>query len=169
MQGILQKLSGEIRSAVDGIGERELAYRPSEGKWSTAEVLEHLQRTYTGTSKGLERVLERGAPMVTPVGLKLRIAQWYVTCLGRLPEGRKSPKAAEPTGTALSTELPRTIFEKLAEMDALLVRCEERFGRGKLMDHPILGALNPAEWRKFHLAHGRHHLKQVRDRVQAAR
>jgi hypothetical protein len=30
-----------------------------------------------------------------------------------------------------------------------------------LLDHPILGPLNATQWRKLHLVHGRHHLKQL--------
>ena len=30
------------------------------GKWSVAEILEHLYLTYTGTSKGFSRLLDSG-------------------------------------------------------------------------------------------------------------
>ena len=53
-------------------------------------------------------------------------------------------------------------------MDAIIGQCEARFGRHvKLLDHPILGALNAAEWRMLHLVHGRHHQKQLRLRERS--
>jgi hypothetical protein len=55
------------------------------------------------------------------------------------------------------------IGPKIAEMDDLIRRCEEELGsRQKLLDHPILGSLTAAQWRKFHLVHGLHHVKQLR-------
>ena len=52
---------------------------------------------------------------------------------------------------------------RIAEMDDMIARCEEKFGSSsKLLDHPILGPLTGAEWRKFHLVHGLHHVKQIR-------
>jgi hypothetical protein len=30
------------------------------------------------------------------------------------------------------------------------------------LDHPILGPLTGGQWRKFHLVHGLHHVKQIR-------
>jgi hypothetical protein len=69
---------------------------------------------------------------------------------------------------ALPKGLPREKVQAeisgwIAEMDKLIGECEERFGSGrKLLDHPILGPLTGAQWRKFHLVHGRHHLKQIR-------
>jgi hypothetical protein len=54
------------------------------------------------------------------------------------------------------------IGPKITEMDDMLARCEEKLGtRCKLLDHPILGPLTAAQWRKFHLLHGIHHVKQI--------
>jgi len=30
-----------------------------------------------------------------------------------------------------------------------------------VMEHPFLGPFSIAQWRKFHLRHGMHHLKQI--------
>jgi hypothetical protein len=55
------------------------------------------------------------------------------------------------------------IGQKISEMDNNLAHFEEKFGsRRKLLDHPILGPLTAAQWRKFHLVHGLHHVKQIR-------
>jgi uncharacterized protein DUF1569 len=48
-------------------------------------------------------------------------------------------------------------------MDAIIAQCEARFGpQVKLLDHPILGPLSATQFRKLHLVHGQHHLKQLR-------
>jgi hypothetical protein len=164
MHKTITKLAAEIGAAVEGATERELCCCPAEGKWCAAQVLEHLQRTYTGTMKGLERVLSQGKPLTTPVPPKKRVMQFLVITANWFPEGRKSPKVAEPKGDVVVMDMPRTIQEKLAEMDGLLNRCQEKFGSSKVLDHPILGALTVDQWRKFHLVHGRHHVKQVRER-----
>jgi hypothetical protein len=47
-------------------------------------------------------------------------------------------------------------------MDGIMARCESEFGsHRKVLDHPILGPFSIAQWRKFHLVHGRHHVKQL--------
>jgi len=33
------------------------------------------------------------------------------------------------------------------------------------MDHLFLGPLTANEWRKFHWVHGRHHARQIRERM----
>ena len=54
------------------------------------------------------------------------------------------------------------IGPQIAAMDNAIAQCEERYGsRIKILDHPVLGPLTARQWRKFHLAHGRHHVKQI--------
>ena len=54
------------------------------------------------------------------------------------------------------------IGTKMVVMDAIIAQCEARFGgRANVLDHPILGPLSAPQWRKLHVVHGRHHLKQL--------
>jgi hypothetical protein len=81
--------------------------------------------------------------------------------VGYLPSGREAPTFTRPRGLPTEKVLAE-IVPKIAEMDDFLSRCEQKLGRGNLLDHPILGPLTAAQWKKFHLVHGRHHLKQLR-------
>src|SRR5271163_3661718 len=163
----LEKLRGAIADAVAGMSEEEWNRHP-EGKWCAAEVLEHLYLTYTGTVKGFDRVLETGKPMVSPASMRHGWRTLMVLGFSHIPSGRKAPKNTEPRG--LPPEKVRAEFgPKLAAMDEIIARCEARFGSDKLLDHTILGPLTAAQWRKFHLVHGRHHVKQIlrlRERIR---
>jgi hypothetical protein len=46
-------------------------------------------------------------------------------------------------------------------MDKTLDEAESLFGKRRATTHPILGPLSIAEWRRFHLSHGHHHVKQI--------
>lgn len=156
----LKKLQDEINEATQEFSAEQLN-RHLPGKWSALEVVEHLYLTYTGTIKGLERVVAAGKPLVTGSTWRQRGRRWVVLGFSYLPSGREAPPIARPRGTTAEKVLAET-GPKIAEMDAMIVQCEERFGLGALLDHPILGPLNGAEWRKFHLVHGMHHVKQIR-------
>lgn len=156
----LAQLKDDLESSVDGLSaEQRLRHLP--GKWCAAEVLEHLFLTYTGTIKGLERALAEGRPLATRASLKQRLATLVVVGCGHMPTGRKSPPVAQPRGLN-EAHVRGRIGDALETMDALLARCEDRFGRGtKLLDHPLLGPLSARQWRRFHCVHGRHHHKQL--------
>ena len=61
-------------------------------------------------------------------------------------------------GETLASETARL----LADMDKSLDEAESLFGKRRAATHPILGPLSIAEWRRLHLAHGLHHMKQVK-------
>lgn len=156
----LERLQREIEVVIAGIAEG--CAPPAPGKWSSAEILEHLYLSYTGTIKGFERALESGDLTNSRTTWKHRFGTLLVVGIGYFPSGRESPPTARPRG--LPAEKVRTdISASIARLDAILGKCEEKFGAGvKVLDHPVLGPFTVAEWRKFHLVHGLHHLKQIR-------
>ncbi len=164
MISYLERLRREIEDAVGDASASDLARAPA-GKWSSAQILEHLFLTYQGTNRGLMKCLEKGSPLATRATLKDRFATLLVVNLGYMPNGRKAPERAVPRGMA-PVEAQRAITPELQQMGSGLDDCERRFGsRTKIMDHPILGPLTAEEWRKFHWVHGRHHARQIRERI----
>jgi hypothetical protein len=161
MEPLLEKLQREIASALAAVPAERIRWRP-EGNWCVAEVLEHLYLTYTGTIKGLERMTAAGNPRTTAATWAQRWNALVVLRLGYMRSGREAPQMARPRGLP-AEKVVAEIGPKIGEMDECIRRCEEKFGtKTKLLDHPFLGPLTGAQWRKFHLVHGRHHAKQVR-------
>ena len=159
MDSSLEQLEQALKAAVAGMSEEQMKWHPA-GKWCAAEVLEHLYLTYTGTVKGFERVLEAGKPLATKTSLRQRLQTFVVFTFNYLPEGRKAPRTTLPKG--LQPEKVRAdAATQIAAMDGIIGKCEARMGRGRLLDHPILGPLTAVQWRRFHLIHGRHHAKQI--------
>lgn len=163
MDSYLERLQRAVAAAKQGICDEDRKPR-SDGKWSAAEVLEHLYLTYTGTSKAFDRCLQAGKPLASASTLKHRLAAFLVTECGYFPEGRKSPERACPKGIS-AEKVVADICPQIAAMDKIIAQCEERFGSRKtVLDHPVLGPLTAKQWRKFHWVHGRHHIKQILER-----
>ncbi len=157
----LRQLQDLIHSATRDFTDAELSYRPEPGKWTPAEVLEHLILTYKGTIKNLDRNLQTGKPPASIFNFKQRLRVMLVVDFGYFPQGRKSPEAAVPKG--VPTEHVLAEFEsQIAAMNAVISKCETQFGKNSIVAiHPILGPLTAKQWRKFHLVHGRHHVGQI--------
>ena len=164
MNSYLERLRKELEDATGGVSVEQLARAPA-GKWSAAQILEHLFLTYKHTNRGLEKCVEQGAPSATPATLKDRLATMLVVNLGYLPEGRKAPERTTPRGMP-PEEVRQALAAELQGMGSALDEGERRFGvRTKILDHPILGPLTADEWRRFHWVHGRHHARQIRERI----
>ncbi len=156
----LDKLKQSLESAVEGMSSEQLSWHPP-GKWCAVEVLEHLYLTYAGTIQGFERVMRKGKPLASRASVAQRVLTLVVVGLGHMPAGRKAPAMALPKGLP-AEKVRNEIGAKIVAMDAIMAQCEARFGRRvQLLDHPILGPLSATQWRKLHLVHGQHHLKQL--------
>lgn len=164
MDSYLERLQRELESTTAGATAAGLEQAPA-GKWNATQILEHLFLTYKNTNKGISKCLAKGAPLATGATFRHRIATMLVVRLGYLPGGRIAPERATPRGMA-AEEVRQAISPEIQRMESGLRDCENRFGPGtRIMDHPFLGPLTAAEWRKFHWLHGRHHARQIRQRL----
>lgn len=160
MDSRLEVLQQELQAATAGMSDDQMQQHP-EGKWCAAEILEHLYLSYTATIKAFERIQAAGRSLATTPTLKNRFQTFIVLGFNYLPEGRTAPKHTEPQGIP-PQQIKSQAAQAIASMDAIITKSESLFGRGKMLDHPFLGPFTADQWRKFHLLHGRHHLKQIR-------
>lgn len=167
MNSYLEAVLQEMESATAGLSDAELAdMRPAEGKWSAAEILEHLRLTFTSTTKLMEKVEAQASP-VRRATFQEWIGTFVVVRLGYMPGGRTAPEFARPIESRIH-DIRNGFRRAIDDMDRALGRYEHAGqSRGKIAIHPILGPLSLQEWRKFHLAHTRHHMAQIRGMRQA--
>ena len=159
MDSHLENAMNEIRRATVGMSAEQLAWHP-DGKWSSVEILEHLTLAFAGTVKGMQRALLESGSGVTKRTIGNRVLAFVVADVGYMPRGRKAPKGTVPNGNA-GDDPVGTIIQSLTEMDAVLTEVEKMKGPKALLNHPILGPLTVTQWRKFHMVHTKHHMKQI--------
>jgi hypothetical protein len=159
----LERCLAIVLDATKGGGD-ECGVRRDPKRWSPVEIVEHLTRAYSGTAKGFERAIEQGAPFATAVTVKQRLQQFALINLGYFPSGRDAPKQIIPTGALDLSAVLAAVRRDLARLDQSATRARQALGNGKMLDHPILGALTVDQWLRFHEIHTRHHGKQIRER-----
>jgi len=163
MNSYLQSCLDLIVGATTGVSPEAAIMRTGD-RWSVVEIVEHLQRAYSGTAKGFERCLEKNTPLATRQTIKQSLRVFAVINLGYFPEGRQAPKHIMPTGTIPLPELIEGVKRDLAWLDDAAVRTRRAFGAVRVMDHPILGPFTVDQWVRFHLIHTRHHERQIQAR-----
>jgi DinB superfamily len=162
MNPVFAETLAAIDSATEGTTEEQLVYHP-EGKWSTAQILEHLALAFGGTAKAFERAFAEGKPLGDKPSLKQKLTDVIVLELGYFPGGRTAPVLVTPKGEMPGTEALALIRENLIRMDKAHSECQKSMGRERcIANHPVLGPLTFEQWPKFHRVHTLHHMKQVR-------
>ena len=160
MHPYLERCLAVVLEVTRGAGD-EVRLRRDPAKWSPVEIVEHLTRSYSGTAKGFERCVEKGAPLATATTIKQRLQQFALIQLGYFPEGRQAPKHIIPTGDMDHHAVLAAVRRDLARLDEAAIKARQLLGSGKMLDHPILGALTIDQWLKFHVVHTEHHAKQI--------
>lgn len=167
MQGWLVRLQREIEASTANLTEQDWRRAP-QGAWSAAQILEHLGRSYGGTAKMVELHLgSTRPPKLRTGGVGAWLWRLLVVRLGHIPTGQRAPEFVRPTGEAGGSEALEKALGGLRRMSAALEAAEQRWGRKTPVGaHFALGPMTASEWAKFHYLHGRHHLKQLRERVR---
>jgi len=149
-----------FRDSSDGDWERGPA-----GKWSPAQVLEHLAlglnlsaETFKSRRHHPPMSRRRRTPAEHVARLLIFGLQWF-------PPGRKAPERTRPgdhvTRAAAETHF-RAGIEQWDQVDRALM--PER--RANLfVKHPRMGDLTIEEWMRFHVIHAHHHARQIRERM----
>jgi len=162
----LQRLQRAIAYGLRGLDSAQTQLRPSgrRERWSIQQIVEHLLLTYSSTETTIDTRLEKRSPTRAKPGPMQHIGQYTVIRLGYFPHGRKAPSMVTPaaTQTPLSGEaLTHSAAEHLQRLDTLFDEAEELFGAARCASHHVLGPLSIFQWRRFHLVHGEHHVRQI--------
>jgi hypothetical protein len=170
MDNYITKAMRLIDDATAGLSEQELTGAPY-GKWSPAQVLEHLAKAFGGSAKAFELQLQAGELQpLRPLTFKDRVGIFMVCTIGYFPEGRKAPERTVPSDNPPGLLTLQRIKENLERAGKALDESEKKWGSCALIfTHPVLGPLTASQWRKFHFVHTRHHMKQVCERAAANR
>lgn len=155
-----------LAAAVAAVPESQRDRRPEAGRWSVAEVLEHLALVEGGIGRLLGRQLEAAraaglgpetssSPVVPtlPVG-HLRDRRVPIAAPERVvPKGELSAGAA----WQLLEDRRRALLDTLRAADGLAL------GEVPMPPHPALGPLDAYQWVVFLGAHEDRHAEQIRE------
>jgi hypothetical protein len=163
----LEVLREELAKALSGLNDQQTQLRPGGDatRWSIQQITGHLRLTYMATETAMDaRIAKASATKATPSLLQYAGQFTLITC-GYFPRGRQAPdRVTAPTDEApvSGSVLMAQVADSIAAMSRRIDVAETIFGeklRG--VSHMVLGPLSISQWRRFHLIHGRHHIKQI--------
>lgn len=132
----------------------------AEGKWSTAQIVEHIALTYEYS----RAVLNNNPPgPAAPRLLRPLVRRFVVTPV--LKSGSFKRKAKAPTMFQPSSS-PDTPGDLLSRLETALrafeedVRAAQHAGRATL-EHPFFGTMPVTDYLRFQAIHARHHRAQL--------
>lgn len=141
-------------------------YRAPPGKWTPAQIVEHLALALEWCAAGFEERRARDPMVRRPATLPQRAAKLFVMGIGWFPPGLRAPERSTPPPhvdrVAAEAHFRRGVA-RTEEMARLLLPAR---ARDLFVKHIRLGDLTLPEWMEFHVIHARHHARQIRSRLR---
>ena len=167
MHETLERLETKLATVLDGLDERDAQMTLIEHpeKWNIQQIVEHLLLSYRSTVGVLQTRIDKGRATLAKPTLQQWLGQFSLITLGYFPKGWMAPAEVSPTLPSelrSGDDLKRQIHEDLEALDLVASTAQGMFGRRRCASHMAMGPLSAQQWRKFHLVHGEHHIKQIR-------
>ena len=159
----LSSLESLVLTPLQDVSDADWRNAP-DGKWSLAQIVEHLAIAFDLVANGFASLAERETMEreATPAQSVLRHT---LLGSGELPKGMKAPDISEPSENP-DPELVVARFRMGIERTrALLDDWSEERQMELFVRHPVLGDLNLPEWVRFHFVHCTLHTRQIEKRL----
>lgn len=151
--------------AVSSVPEADRGRRPGQGRWSTAEVLEHLAivegsitnllRTRIDQARAAGLGTETDASAILPTVPTQRL----LDRTAKITAGEKSL----PTGSLDAKKAKALLDERRVKLKALIRESDGLALANVVIPHGVLGPLNAYQWLVFVGAHEGRHAKQIEE------
>jgi hypothetical protein len=168
MDPILHRLETELSQPLRGLTGPQTQLHPQRDsrRWNICQIVQHLLLSYSSTVSSFEERVAKGRPTQSRATLSQLFARFFVFGTGVIPVRREAPQITLPSAQApqpLPTGdiLISSIFAGLAGVDKILDSAEGHFHTTPCLSHFAFGPLSIPQWRRFHLVHGRHHIRQI--------
>ena len=161
----LQQKRAVLQAAVDALPPALRDRAPAPGRWSCAEVLEHLLRVERQVVKLLGRVVREaiaaglGPETETSPVLSPQQEAWLLDRERR----DTSPAPAAPRAGIDAASAWAALAETRTELLAVLAEADGRALSTLTAPHPLLGTIDVYQWLGFVGYHEARHAVQIRD------
>jgi hypothetical protein len=151
-------LTGEVR----GLNDAQLGFRPTPGRWSIGEILDHLCLAERSITRTISRLLQQAAGLGQigePGSLEAPSRQIDVDVYNR---AASSPESVMPSPDRPLERLLAGLDESRERLLEVTRRADARVVGDVRLPHFQLGELNFYQWLAVEGAHEAKHLAQIR-------
>ncbi len=163
----LSSLEPLVLGPLEGASASEWITAP-EGKWSVAQIVEHLAIAFDLVATGFAALPEEGTGprSATPTQSVMRHA---LLGSGELPKGMRAPDISHPSDDPEPELVVARFRMGIEQTRSLIEDWPEERRANSFLRHPVLGDLNLPEWVRFHYVHCTLHARQIEKRLAQIR
>ena len=164
----LEMKKSELLDSLSRWPEEHLQFRPADGGWSAAQVLDHLVRTEVE----IVAAAKKGLAQPHRIGARDRAGTWFLRRVFESDRKVKAPAkvtAIFPAEAPLLSECAQRWDEARLELAVLEACVNTAVARQGIFRHPVGGWMTLDGVRDFFAVHIHHHGYQLAELERAAR
>jgi hypothetical protein len=167
LDGSLAALDASVESVPPVLRSR----RPAPGRWSVAEVLEHvaLVNQLFRTRLAASIAAARDAGLAAETGERAPVPPSVAAAMANRAAPRPAPDRVKPTGGLDAADALAALHRAQAAFRAMLIEADGLALSTVTYDHPFFGRLNIYQWAELMAGHERRHAEQIREIPQQLR
>ena len=166
----IDETRARLIETIEGAGAARADIRDAPGRWSVAEVAEHLALIEGQLAKLFDRLVARaeadGAPPAAPGGSIPPVSPDEMAERSR--DRIEAPEFVRPAGATPLSESLASLRESRAALHRLRPRVEALDLREVRYPHPLFGPLDLYHWLAFIGLHEERHLRQIEALLSAS-
>ena len=151
-----------LRREIQGLSEGQLAFQPAPGKWSIAEILDHLHLAERSITRVLSKILQQaaGRGLIGEPGSMEPLPYQIDREIYNQPAD--APESVRPSPERPLSQLLESLEESRERLLEVASRADGRVVGNLTIRHFQLGELHFYQWLALEAAHEAKHLAQIR-------
>lgn len=164
----IEQIRGKVVRTVESLADDHANFRFAPGKWTIANIVEHLSKTEVSIISAIEKLLHKAESENVLATGKIEPPISFVE-IGKKNAGikRTAPEYLVPSGKLTIAEALAELEKSRRSLHALRPRLERVDLSNAEFPHPFFGPLNLYYWIAFIGLHELHHLQQISDVLQS--
>jgi hypothetical protein len=161
--GTLDEAKNALKLALDSVPAERRTDKPAPGRWSSAEVLEHISLAEAGFSSWITAGIEkaRAAGLGTETAARTELPDRIRTILGDRINRRQAPERVHPKGEMSADAAWQAIATGERRLRTVLSLADGLALNDVIVEHPALGPFNVYQWIELMAEHRRRHAAQI--------
>jgi hypothetical protein len=156
------RIRDKLKKTVGGLSHEQADMRAEEGKWSVAQIVEHMALVDEGMTKICAKLLQKAKSAGMGSDGKVDLPETFLQKSAEVAHmSLEAPEFVRPAGD-------RTIAESLARMDQnqkimdeIRPLFESLDGKTHKFPHPFFGEISAHEWLALRGGHEARHIRQI--------
>jgi uncharacterized damage-inducible protein DinB len=154
-------------AAVAGLTEAQESYRAEEGRWTMAEIVEHVSIVNDGFLRITHKLLKQAEEKGAPAAADLNLGDTSLDENGRQPPPFQAPDRVHPQGGVRVADSLQKLSQTLVGFAEVRPRIEAVDCSQENFPHPAFGPINLYKWLVLYGEHEDRHRGQI-EQIKAA-